>query len=196
LSKFQNKYRIESNRLPGWDYSGDGKYFLTICTHDKLLLFGNIYDGNMIKNQFGNIAHYEWLRSFEIRPDFILDEFIIMPNHVHGIVKIKNSVLRNGNIAETHCSVSLRQQQQQQQQHKIKPFPYGRKPKSISSFVAGYKSTVTKQINIIRRTPGQRIWQPNYHDIIIRNENQYHNIQRYIINNPKNWVRKRKAYPK
>ena len=86
MDKFQNKYRIQSNRMPQWDYSGDGIYFITMVTQNRDCNLGHINDGEMIFSEFGKIVNDEWLKSFEIRTELFLDEYIIMPNHLHAIV--------------------------------------------------------------------------------------------------------------
>ena len=89
LKKFKNKYRIESHRRPNWDYSSNGLYFLTIVTQHRECNLGEIVNGEMILSDFGKIVENEWFKSFEIRSELLLDEFIIMPNHIHAIVEIK-----------------------------------------------------------------------------------------------------------
>jgi REP element-mobilizing transposase RayT len=88
MSRFQNKYRIESSRLRGWDYSSPGTYFITVCTFKRIHLFGEITQNKMELNRFGEIVALEWEKSVEIRQELITDEFIIMPNHFHGIVQL------------------------------------------------------------------------------------------------------------
>ena len=89
--KFQNKYRIPSNRMPQWDYSGNGIYFITIVTQNRECNLGRINNGKMIFSDFGKIVDDEWLKSFEMRDELFLDEYIIMPNHLHAIVLLKKT---------------------------------------------------------------------------------------------------------
>ena len=95
MTKFKNKYRVESNRMPGWNYAGNGTYFITMIIQNRECLFGNIENSEMFLSDFGKIAEQEWYKSFEIRKELILDEFVIMPNHLHAIVTIKKTA-RNG----------------------------------------------------------------------------------------------------
>nr|NQU90570.1 hypothetical protein [Bacteroidota bacterium] len=90
MLKFNNKYRIESNRMPGWDYSRNGYYFITPVIQNMICILGEIENEEMILSDFGKIAYDEWYKSFEIRQELFLDEFIIMPNHLHAIIIIKN----------------------------------------------------------------------------------------------------------
>ncbi|MBU0763378.1 MAG: transposase [Bacteroidetes bacterium] len=232
MTLYKNKYRSESHRLPGWDYSSEGWYFLTWVVQDREHLFGEICDDEMVLNQYGLIVKKEILRTVEIRTGFILDEWIIMPNHVHILAGIINdnennafhgsqndsgenhfidetygTVETHGNdethvidethgIVDTHSCAYLRNNHAFQN---IRTFNIGkinkqkpefvRLPRSISSFVAGTKSTITTQINQLRNTPYQRVWLRNYNDHIVRDENEFYRIRNYIRNNTKNWNR-------
>ncbi len=184
MEKYKNKYRIQSHRKPNWDYSAEGLYFLTIITQNRVCNLGEIVDGEMILSDFGKIVETEWLKSFEIRNELFLDEFIIMPNHLHAIVEIVNDITYGIDNIELP---SLPQ---------IKRNAPVRLPKSISSFMEGFKSAVnTKiddyidehQLSVPKYNRNNHFFQPNYHDHIIRNEREYQNIKNYIINNPINW---------
>jgi REP element-mobilizing transposase RayT len=167
----KEKYHRRSLRLKGYDYSQPGTYFITICTKNRECLLGEIKNGKIILNEFGEIAKSEWIKSSIIRKEIKLDEFMIMPNHIHGIIIIDHGtpivvVGANG------CS-PLRD--------------FRMESKSISSFVAGYKSSVTKQINILRKLPKISLWQRNYYEHIIRNETELNILREYIVNNPLKW---------
>ena len=180
MSLYKNKYRNESARLPGYDYSTPGYYFLTVCTHDRGHLFGEIDNGKMNLNEYGIIVRDEWDKSFAIRRELVRDEFVVMPNHFHGIVQIV--VVDVG----THGRASLRRRRRNAES----PLQFGvayRAPKSVSSFMGGVKSAITKRINQTRNTPGARTLQYRFHDHIIRNENELFRIRQYIRNNPINW---------
>lgn len=88
--KFKNKYRIKSARLKGYDYSQSGMYFVTICTKNRREFFGEVINGEIALNEIGKIVENEWLQTPIIRHDIFLDEWVIMPNHIHGIIEIKN----------------------------------------------------------------------------------------------------------
>lgn len=189
--KFQEKYRIESHRKRNWDYSSNGIYFLTIVTQHRECILGKIEESKMILSDFGKIVKAEWEKSFEIRDELFLEEYIIMPNHLHAIVVLKKPK-DNMAIVETHGSVSLQNNVQNQlsSNHPI------RKPKSISSFVAGFKSIVVHQVNnyidenqidIPKYNRNNHFFQPNYHDHIINNKDVYVKIKNYIKNNPLTW---------
>ncbi len=105
---FKDKYRIESARLRKWDYGSNASYYITICTGGRECYFGEIVEGHMILSEIGEIAKTEWLKSPEIRPDMnlILDDYIIMPNHIHGIIQIGDNEYNkydDGIIAGCDC---------------------------------------------------------------------------------------------
>jgi REP element-mobilizing transposase RayT len=127
-----------SVRLKGYDYSQPGAYFVTVCTWNKECLFGRIVDGEMHLNDYGKVVQEEWLRSAEIRREIMLDEWVIMPNHIHAIVVITDFRRGDRPVARTKDQSSR---------------PTGPKPESLSSLMAGFKSAVTKRINIHRNTP-------------------------------------------
>jgi putative transposase len=167
IMKFNSDiHHRRSIRLKGYDYTQNGMYFLTICTYQRECLFGEIINDAMIANQFGVIVHEEWIKSFQIRTETAIDEFIVMPNHLHGIVMI------HGNDKKGDQPVAP---------------TMGVKKRSIGSFVAGFKSATTKKINIKRKTPGNPVWQRNYHEHIIRNDISLQKLREYIINNPQTW---------
>jgi REP element-mobilizing transposase RayT len=175
MTLYRNRYRIGPARLRGWDYSSQGYYFVTVCVHDRKELFGKIIDNKMRANEYGKIVTDEWWKSFEIRNELYGDEFIVMPNHIHGIVRI------SGSSVETHGRASLQKQSENKNGIAI------RAPKSVSSFIAGFKSSATKRINQIRNTPGRAIWQPRFYDHIIRDGKTLFQIRTYVRNNPLHW---------
>ncbi|NQU31778.1 MAG: transposase [Bacteroidetes bacterium] len=195
MTLFKGKYRIESNRLQNWDYSGNGHYFITIVTENRDCIFGEIENNKLIPSDFGIIADIEWLASFDIRKELLLDEYILMPNHLHAIIIIK----KPASVVQTYGRPSRRGSDHPDQLEtgldKSNPKLY-RKPKSISSFLAGYKSSVNTKIDdfidqnkldLEKYNKYNKLWQSNYHDHIIRNMEEYWRIKKYIQNNPKNW---------
>lgn len=130
------------------------------------MLFGDINEGNMQLNDYGKIVCQEWEISATIRRGITLDAFVIMPNHVHGIMVIEES-----DVGATGRS----------------PSRSGPAPRSLGAFVGGFKSATTKQLNDLRRTPGQPVWQRNYYEHVIRDERSLHRIREYIAGNPARW---------
>lgn len=176
---FQNKYRIKSTRIPSWDYGSDGYYFVTICTKDKVCYFGDVVDGEMRLSKIGWIVATEWQKTPEIRPGVFLDFWIIMPNHIHGIIIIQNENIIETPIVETPSLASLRND-----------IPYknefGPQNRNLSSIIRGFKSSVTKQIRI--KYPNLNFqWQERFYDRIIRDERALDRIRTYISSNPSKW---------
>ncbi len=168
----EKKKQRRTIRLSGYDYSRPGEYFITICTQNRFCLFGEVVNGSMILNKYGQIAKNEWIKTAEIRDNVVLDVFIIMPNHVHGIIRIINKI-----------SIHDQNQQNKNESNKF------RSPsKTIGAIIRGYKSAVTTKINTVDRLPGRKIWQRNYYEHIIRNEQELKRIREYIIQNPMNWM--------
>ena len=162
MSLFKNKYRIESTRLQGYDYSKAGAYFITIVTYKRLCLFGKIENGRIELNDAGKIALHCWLDIPNHFPNAQLDEFIIMPNHVHGILILNDTnIIKNENKYQKII------------------------PKSIGSIVRGYKIGVTKWFR--NNSDIFNVWQNNYYEHIIRNDVELSCIRDYILNNAKNW---------
>ena len=159
-------HRRYSIRLKDYNYSQAGAYFITICTHNHECLFGHIIDGQINLNECGKIVENEWLRSQEIRLEIKLDKYQVMPNHFHAVVF----------ILETNINVVANGRS-----------PLQMKPKSLSSFMAGFKSSGTSKINILRNTPNAPVLQRNYYEHIIRNESELTCIREYINNNPLKW---------
>lgn len=165
----------KSIRLKGYDYSRAGAYFVTICTHNKECLFGSVMDENMVLNDFGRMVDVEWLKTAEIRKNVVLDGYVIMPNHFHGIFLITENDGGKARLATTGYNVSIKME-------------FGKpKPGSLPVIVGSFKSAVTRQINLVRGTPGKEAWQRNYYEHIIRNPDELNRIREYIINNPLKW---------
>ncbi|MBP7152652.1 MAG: transposase [Paludibacteraceae bacterium] len=227
MTLFKDKYRIESVRLQGYDYSQPGAYFITIVTHNRQCLFGNIVDGEMMLNEFGVLVKNEWLKTGIIRPNIVIDAFVVMPNHLHGILIITGNddgrgFRGGGDGRDTLQRVSTTKSEMESDTKSdmesdtksdmesnmesdmesnmesdmesdtgmgTKTMEQFGKPttNSIPTIVRLFKSTTTKQINQLRQTPMQPLWQRNYYEHIIRNEIELNRIRQYIIDNPKKW---------
>jgi REP element-mobilizing transposase RayT len=163
-----------SIRLKGYDYTQPGAYFVTFCAYQRQHLFGEVVDGNMVLNESGKIARDEWFKTAELRPYVKLydDEFVIMPNHGHGIIWIEDDLVgARRRRAPTETTEK-----------------FGKPVKgSIPTIVRAYKSAVTYAVNKLENQLGAVLWQRNYYEHIIRNDRELHNIARYIQFNPLNW---------
>ncbi|HES59916.1 MAG TPA: hypothetical protein ENO18_05735 [Caldithrix sp.] len=129
-------------------------------------------NGQIILNKFGNIVDKEWKKTETLRSNIKLDEYVIMPNHLHGIIQIKRN--------EGDCRGAMRRTPTTEQYGKLVS-------NSIPTIIRSFKAAVTKQINEIKQSPGERFWQKNYWEHVIRNEQDLHRICNYIINNPLKW---------
>ena len=175
-----NIHHRRSIRLRGYDYARAGAYFVTICAQGRECLFGEITDGKMQVNGYGEIVASWWEDVPRHFPAVELDAAIVMPNHFHGIIMIAEPVgagsprpaprpVTGGNTKTGAVTAPLR----------------GRP--TLGQIVAYFKYLSTKHINISRGTPGVRIWQRNYYEHIIRNEADLCRIREYIANNPLKW---------
>ena len=153
----------QSIRLKGFDYSSVGYYFITICCFQRLPCFGKIENGHMILNANGLIAQDEWLNTTNKRQNIELDAFVVMPNHMHGIIHITNNMQNSINSNKA----SFRSPSQ-----------------TVGAMIRDYKSAVTSQL---KQQIGHAVWQRNYYEHIIRDEKSHQNISDYITNNPYNW---------
>ena len=171
--RFRGKYRIETARLKNWDYGSSGYYFVTICVKNRECVFGNLDDNKMILSEIGKIAEKFWLEIPAHFPFVKLDEFIIMPNHIHGIIIIDNH-------RDVACNVSTTTSN-----NKIMSI-ISPKRGSLSTVIRSYKSNCTKTINKTQNNIYFQ-WQLRFYDHIIRDEKSLNNIRNYIVNNPLNW---------
>jgi REP element-mobilizing transposase RayT len=173
-----------SIRLPDYDYTQDGVYFVTICAYNRDCIFGHILDGEMRLNGWGGIVQEEWLRTAVLRPYVILDEFVVMPNHFHGIV-----IISRHNDETAGSSVGARRALPLRNPEPPVQMPAPGKPiaRSLGIIVGSFKSAVTKRINEERGTPGAIVWQRNYYEHIIQDEESLNATRLYIQTNPAQW---------
>jgi putative transposase len=164
-----------SIRLPGYDYSQAGAYFITICTHEKEPLFGTVSGGKMVMNEYGFLVENEWKRIPKRFPLILLGVFMIMPNHIHGIIKFMDKSL-----------VGARQEAELNSGNHSFASPLPANP-SLGVVVGAIKSTSARLINGLRHTPCSPIWQRNYYEHIIRDDESYLQIADYILTNPASW---------
>ncbi|MEQ8582643.1 MAG: transposase [Marinoscillum sp.] len=183
METFNNKYRIASARAPWWDYGSNAAYFITICTHGRVHFFGEIASDQMILSEMGVHAQSCWYEIPNHFPFVQLGAFVVMPNHIHGIIIIDKPGVLNQESVETQNFASLPQRTSRQfQTPSLNKF--GPQSQNLASIVRGYKIGVTKNSKIIN--PDFK-WQSRYHDHIIRDDAEYQRINDYIENNPANW---------
>jgi REP element-mobilizing transposase RayT len=178
MDKFKNKYRIPSARLQNWDYSSKGAYFITICTHNRAHLFGEIIGNEMHLNETGQLAEKFWMEIPAHFPFVELGNFVVMPNHFHGILIINESIpppLETPNLGVSTPTPPIKKNGGKNEKWK---------PNSIGSIINQFKRIVT--INA-RKIHADFAWQSRFHDHIIRDNESFQRIQTYIANNPLNW---------
>lgn len=215
MSKFKGKYRIESTRLQNWNYGWDGVYFVTIVTKNRQCFFGEISKTKqMILSEIGKIAEQSWIEIPSHFPFVELDEFVVMPNHIHGIIIInKKGFIRKINdeidLAKSQttdwnyndfldlesdpidcrdkaCLVSTADNSNQNDQNKSEGQKRFRNPgkNNLSSIIGSYKSAVSNKAHLIDMLFD---WQNLFDDRLIRDEKGLNKVRGYIRNNPKNW---------
>ena len=156
-----------SIRLRDYDYSGAGAYFVTICAVNRECLFGEVLDGSMQPNEAGLIVEECWQTIPHHFSHIDLDEMAVMPNHIHGIIVLTpGTACRAPTVESFGCPVAG----------------------SLPTIVRSFKSAVTKRINELRENRGAPVWQRNYYEHVIRDENDLHSIRQYIADNPVKWA--------
>jgi putative transposase len=165
MSYDSDRHNRRSMRLAGHDYSSPGFYFVTVCCHDRQHLFGAIKNGSVLLSSAGEIVAEAWLYSAKLRPEFRFDEWVIMPNHFHGIIQIVDAPMERTEVDRA----------------------FRMRSRSISSLMTGFKGSTTKHINQWRGLPGCPVWQSRFYDRILRDDQALQQVRQYILDNPKNW---------
>jgi len=160
-----DKHHRRSIRLKGYDYAQAGTYFVTICTRDRLCLFGEIGDNKMRLNEAGLMVDTAWQDLPHHYPYVQLDEYVIMPNHVHGTIIVGAGL----KPAPTNHAVPTKRH-------------------GLPEIVRAFKTFSARRINRGRATPGVPVWQRNYYEHVVRNEESLNHIRHYIIDNPQRWA--------
>lgn len=162
-------HRRRSIRLKEYNYSEEGGYYVTICTHNKECMFGKIANGEMRLNDLGKIVREEWLKTATMRQNVKLEEFVVMPNHLHGVI-----ILRSDSRGTLQRAPTTER--------------FGKPTSnSIPTIVRLFKSATTKRINQLRNTPKMPVWQRNYWEHVIRDGNDLTRVNKYIHNNIVQW---------
>lgn len=175
IEKFEGRYRIGSARLSKWDYGWNASYFITICTEEKLPHFGEIYNQKFTPSEMGRIASECWSEMPYRYPFVQLDEFVVMPNHVHGIVSIKHVDIKPNNIhqcADAKLPGGITGQHNPMLNE------------NLSRVIRWYKGRITYEC---RKINPEFAWQERFYEHIIRNDDAHRKIKTYIVNNPSNW---------
>ena len=170
MKYYPGKHHRRSIRLKGYDYSQPGAYFVTICIWNRGCVFGEIENAEMNLNEYGFIFQDCWNNLVYHYSHIQLDTYVIMPNHVHGIIIITDTGVEAGSCVRAG----------------LKPSPTD-KLHRLPEIVRALKTFSSRKINIARSTCGVPVWQRNYYEHIVRNEKELNSIREYIINNPLQW---------
>lgn len=196
---FRNKYKRESYRFKNWDYRNPGIYFITICTKDRAYHFGDCENGKVLWNESGEVASKFWKEIPMHFPHVKLDEYIVMPNHVHGILILVDMDVSNGvdngdvldDVGTLQCNVPTSSKTKNTQTKSLPPINnkmsvISPKSGSVSTIIRSYKSACTKHIRL--QNPDINFqWQPRFYDRILWTQKDLEVVRSYILNNPKNW---------
>lgn len=175
------RHHRHSIRLKGYDYAQAGAYFVTICTHNRECLFGDVVDGTMRLNEFGDIVYQTWMDLPNHVANIVLDAFVIMPNHVHGVIFITDSVGAGSEPAPTITTTEPAPTMAKPGHAELRRHP-------LPEIVRQFKTFSARRINELRGTPGISVWQRNYYEHIIRDESSLNRIRQYIQDNPLRWA--------
>ncbi len=189
-----NFHHRKSIRLKGYDYSRPGLYFITICVQNRACLFGHIENGKMILNHAGQLVENEWLKISQRFPNVRLHQYVVMPNHFHAILQIVTNPPVGATLVVAHDDVVAHDKSAQQTHNRAttRVAPTG-KNNTLGDMVGAFQSIVTVEYirgvkNLEWKPFNGKLWQRNYWEHIIRNDNSYQRISNYIQNNPLNWM--------
>jgi REP element-mobilizing transposase RayT len=177
-----------SIRLKDYDYSKNGTYFVTLCSWQRECLFGEIVAGEMRLNAFGQTVESLWRGLPNHFTAINQDEFVIMPNHFHGIIEITKFVgAKQGSPALPDVPGFPQTKSGEADETFASPLQHGAPSGSLAAIIQNFKSVSTRKINKIRNNPGCPAWQRNYYERVIRNETELAAAREYIVNNPQKW---------
>jgi REP element-mobilizing transposase RayT len=187
------RHHRRSIRLPEYDYASPGAYFVTVCVRKGECLLGRVADGEMQRSEYGQLAHDFWKQVRVHFPSVAVDAFVIMPNHLHVIVMIHETSVRAGDEMGEVTS-PLQASDEGQRGRGAVSAPSGQtqptsgiKRPTLGQIIAYYKYMTTKQINLMRGTPGIPFWQRNYWEHVIRTDQALNAIRQYVTDNPTRW---------
>ena len=194
MPRQQPTYPRRSLRLSQYDYTSAGAYFVTLCVHNRECTLGDVVNDQVILSVYGKIVVESWQWLAQQYPYVSLDVWVIMPNHLHGILIIEDDVRKGGSrAAPTRATGGSRTaptgtpiDPQVARAESTRSIASKRKP--LGGLIGAFKTVSGKRINALRGTPGQPFWQRDYYEHVIRNERELHAIREYIVNNPLQWA--------
>ncbi|MDD3297066.1 MAG: hypothetical protein PHU64_06905 [Candidatus Omnitrophica bacterium] len=180
--------RRNTNRVPQHDYSKPGQYFVTICAENRKQLFGIIQNNEMVLNDIGNMIDFWWQEMFKKYKNISIDQYVIMPNHIHGIINIVGADLCIGPVQNNNINAIDNKNHIDSGKNIVLPLQYKELGQYISWFKRMAANEYIKNVKNNNWPPfNKRLWQRNYYDHIIRNDRSLDRIRAYIANNPKIW---------
>jgi len=194
---FKNKYRVEPTRWEQWNYSWPGSYFVTICAKNRRDWFGSITDDTMRLSDIGKIAAECWMDIPDHSPFVELDDFVVMPNHLHGIIHMDDVetqfIASQSNNQETlerdamnHRTGDAINRRTGDAMNRVSTGnEFGPQKNNLADIIRSYKARVSRNARLNHNE--NFAWQPRYFDRVIRNEKELHHIQEYIVSNPLRW---------
>jgi putative transposase len=181
------KHHRRSIRLKDYDYIQPGAYFVTIVAWHRQAIFGPVQAGEMVLNHYGQIVLDAWQGLPGHYPNVMLQYFCVMPNHVHGIIQlIEIDPCRGGSVTKVTSEADQVMNKFSQEPIGGKTRPYDL-PHGLPEIVRAFKSFSARQINYLRQTPGTPVWQRNYYERVVRNDDELRQMAEYILNNPSGW---------
>lgn len=191
-----DRHDRQSIRLPDYDYRSPGVYFVTVCAADRRCLFGEATDGQMIPNDCGIIVSEEWRRTEMVRDRVVVDTFVLMPNHTHGVIVIKDPPGDDSDQQSSSASDNDAEDDRGRDSSPMNPY-HDDEPRnrtfggaiagSLSTIMRQFKSMVTKRINRRRDTPDASVWQRNFYERVVRTRGELERVRTYIRRNPAQW---------
>lgn len=181
-----------STRLRGYDYSTPGAYFITTCSHNRLLLFGRIVNSKVEANRLGAVVEDCWAELPDHYDNIALDAFILMPNHIHGVIIIKDTPTVVG-AGLQHAAEAMARSAEDTSTvvgaglQPALPAAVGSRRHSVPEIVRAFKTFSARRINEMRASTGTPVWQRGFYDHIIRSESELDRVRIYIMDNPRRW---------
>jgi putative transposase len=170
MSAGTDRWHRRSIRLRGYDYAQPGAYFVTLCVHGQELIFGDISNGQLRMSRYGKIVQACWDNLPHHYAHVELDAFVMMPNHVHGIIRLTDIVGAGLKPVPTNDPASTKRH-------------------GLPEIVRAFKTFSARRINNMRGAAGAPVWQRNYYEHIVRNDDELGRIREYVVNNPLGWER-------
>lgn len=189
------RHNRQSIRLSEYDYRSPGVYFVTACAADRRCLFGAVIDGQMHTNDYGDIVVEEWRRTEQVRDRVIVDTFVVMPNHTHGVIIITDPPDADSPQQSSPASTGTAENDRGRDSSATNPY-HDKSPNrtfggaiagSLSTIMRQFKSMVTKRVNRLCDTTGASVWQRNFYERVVRTRDELERIRTYIRRNPAQW---------